>query len=330
MAFSSFNSIHSVAGGGKLVVNPPTGLAVQSINDTTATITFTPPSGTITSYLATLNTGTTFPSTSSPISITGLTAGTSYTVTIQSIKSGVYSAPSSSLNITTQMSFGTSSLVLYLPMNNNLLNYASGTGASWAPSATGVNFSNSITAPANLGRYYLNNNSTYVNLNNSITIPSSGFTISLWVYPYTQTNVTYDPIFYFGTSDNNQRLCVWLEFTGLSSTQFRVNFTYKYSVNVDELPGNTYSTSAWYHIVYAISSSGYCTGYINGSNILSKDSFSYPGVTSASNQFFNAAYIGGHTLNAGLSEFRIYNKVLSQTQVNTLYNSGNGNLYPGI
>jgi hypothetical protein len=107
-AITSFGT--SAASSGIAVntlLNPPTALAVQSTTSSSTTISFTPPSGTITSYLATASPGGfTGTSTGSPVTISGLSPGTSYTVTITA-KNGVFTS-SNSASIT----ISTSSIVL--------------------------------------------------------------------------------------------------------------------------------------------------------------------------------------------------------------------------
>lgn len=81
--------------------NAPTNLSLQSTTTSSATITFTPTAGVVTSYLATAMPGSlTGTSSGSPITISGLSFGTSYTVTIQAITSFGTSVASSSFSVT--------------------------------------------------------------------------------------------------------------------------------------------------------------------------------------------------------------------------------------
>ena len=81
--------------------NPPTGLIATTINANSVIVGFTPSVGSIISYLATTNNNITGTSTNSPITISGLSIATSYTVTIQSIDSYGKSVASSPLSFTT-------------------------------------------------------------------------------------------------------------------------------------------------------------------------------------------------------------------------------------
>uniref|UniRef100_A0A6C0JKT8 Fibronectin type-III domain-containing protein n=1 Tax=viral metagenome TaxID=1070528 RepID=A0A6C0JKT8_9ZZZZ len=96
------NGTYSSASNGittNTLPDPPTSLTSISGNTTTSSIqiSFTPPSGTITGYLATTTSGITSASTSSPITINGLSSNTSYTITIQSINNGTYSSASNGI-----------------------------------------------------------------------------------------------------------------------------------------------------------------------------------------------------------------------------------------
>jgi hypothetical protein len=91
-----------------------------------------------------------------------------------------------------------------------------------------------------------------------------------------------------------------------------------------------YSYNTWHHVVWTISSAGANNSYMNGTNIWSQATGIYPPSTFAYNQLFHEGTDTGHHYYGYLKEFRVYPSVLNQTQVNTLYNSGNGTLNPGI
>jgi len=64
---------------------PPTNLQLSSKTSNSVTISFTPPNVLLTSYIATTQNGITGTSMSSPITINGLTSGTNYNISIQTI-----------------------------------------------------------------------------------------------------------------------------------------------------------------------------------------------------------------------------------------------------
>jgi len=84
--------------------NPPTAVSATQLTATTASITFTAPTSgpTVNSYIVTSSGGQTATGSSSPITISGLVLGSSYTFTIQSVNDngmGNASAESSSITI---------------------------------------------------------------------------------------------------------------------------------------------------------------------------------------------------------------------------------------
>lgn len=337
MAYNgAVNSAQSSAVNMYTIPNAPTGLTFISATSSSVTFSFTAPSGTITGYTPYVNgTAGTGSGTATSYTVTGLSLGTTYAISLIASNAGGNSAYSSAVNMTTTISFGTSALTLYLPMNNDLLNYSSGTGVSYASSATGVSYSNGVTPPSNLGAYsiYNNGNSNYVNLNSTLSFPNGGMSMSFWVYPqYTQT-APYICLLWLGdsfTSANNR------VFIFLNETTTNLNFTFGYwaggtTYRTGMNTNSSYSYNNWYHIVWNITSTGVNNIYVNGSNQVSNlNAGFYPTLSHAASQFFREQISTSSHYTGYLKEFRIYNTVLTQSQVNTLYNSGNGNLYPGI
>lgn len=95
----SSSSVQTATGG----IQPPTNLLVTNVGSTTITISFTPSTSfSVTNYIATTNTGAQAISTGSPITITGLKSGTTYTTTIIAVNNnGVFSGNSFSVTATT-------------------------------------------------------------------------------------------------------------------------------------------------------------------------------------------------------------------------------------
>jgi hypothetical protein len=102
----TYNSDTSVVKSLLTAPAAPTIGTATSTGQTTATVAFTPPSGTVTSYTVTSSPGSiTATGTTSPISVSGLTAGTTYTFTITATNaSGTSVASTASNNITTTSS----------------------------------------------------------------------------------------------------------------------------------------------------------------------------------------------------------------------------------
>jgi len=115
------------------IANPPTGLSVKGLSSNNVTINFTTATG-ATSYTATASPGTiTTTSTTSPIIITGLSALTTYTITIKSVNSGGSSQSSSSVIVTTVLvtSFNTNSLQFSSISVSNNIGYISGVNGNY-------------------------------------------------------------------------------------------------------------------------------------------------------------------------------------------------------
>ena len=99
-SISSFNSTLTKSSR-NIIILPPTNITATNITASSVTINFTPPSGTITSYIATTNDGAQGSGTTSPITISGLANNTTYTVTIVSYNLTYYSTASTSVSFTT-------------------------------------------------------------------------------------------------------------------------------------------------------------------------------------------------------------------------------------
>ena len=125
---SSSNSITTNS-----VPNPPTDLIKIASTESSITIGFTPPIGTITSYLATTDSGETGTSSGSPITISGLTSNSPYNITIQSIDSYGTSfassqissgtAPNPPTNLISTSNTLTSIGLSFTPPSGNILSY---------------------------------------------------------------------------------------------------------------------------------------------------------------------------------------------------------------
>jgi hypothetical protein len=100
------------------------------------------------------------------------------------------------------------------------------------------------------------------------------------------------------------------------------------------------SLNTWYHLVFILNSSSTPSVYLNntlltaitvGGSVADISTFDYGPTTnslSIGTLNSNASNVnqanGLYTFNGYISKFGIYNKVLTQTEVNSLYNNGNG------
>ena len=225
--------------------------------------------------------------------------------------------------------------IIYFPLNQNVINYA----------ANGQQFDNryvsqlvtnsNINLPLYIGPYYLyqpnSDNTSFPVIQNSVTLPSNGLSVSVWVYPiaqkYTSKNLA---IFWTVSSTNVFALSVY-------STASNFNFnlalgttnTTTYTGSSNTNTNTSYTPNAWYHVVWTITTGGRSTFYINGINTsLGNNNLGYPPTSVTGINFFGAS--GNRAFMGGISEFRIYNIVLTSSQVTTLYNGGKGVIFPTL
>jgi titin len=310
------------------LASPPTNVANSNVFATNATISFTTASGLVSSYTITavpasgsniVATGVT----SSPYLLTGLTAFTSYTVTIQSVNAGGSSASSSSTTFTTVSVMPTTGLVFYYPFNNDYLNYA--TASDGVVDISGVLNTTFSNNPVKLGAYCLNlNNSGYITLPLSTLNNLAAGTIACWVYlnsssdKYTITSKqrngsnTYGLLTIGHNWDN-------LNVSNPGYIYWHPNNAFGTSLaSTTQLVANT-----WYHIAVSFSSSS-ASIYINGSLNSTKNGNSSIAndMTSTQTSFIGRWFADGSTyglFNGYIDDFRIYNIALSSNDVANIY-----------
>ena len=153
----SVASIASIPVTTNYVPSPPTNLAVVSTTSSVAIISFTPPTGTVTGYIASTSDGYQGTSKSSPITISGLGASTTYTISIISVNYNGSSSASSTVSATT----GAASL--FSSDGSTLAGWTLGTNPCTISNSIG-NPAPSITASGNNASYaYYNLGYSFLN-----------------------------------------------------------------------------------------------------------------------------------------------------------------------
>lgn len=205
-------------------------------------------------------------------------------------------------------------LILYLPFNGNA-NDESGNG----------NNANFIDATLTSDRNGNNNSTYYFNgVNNYISIPTSsslesvnsGLSFSAWFYIYEWFDNKWAPL--IAKSNNSSH--------GMFGFQL-LNFTTRKEFEV-KLKGNSvnadyvFQKSQWYHVAFTWDGS-ICKYFINGSKIYERQ---WNGTIGADSR---PLLIGKDTpeiteyLNGKVDDIRIYDKAISETEVDSLFRLNN-------
>ena len=217
------------------------------------------------------------------------------------------------------------SLILFYPFDGNILNYATGSGvsnSSFVGTNVSIDTSNYKSGLGSLKQTSVDN-SSYLQIS-SIAANTEGYSFSLWIYR--DPNIVWGSnIFYFSDStnplnsyhlsiNNGNNLYIGSGNHNTSSTQYK---------NFGGIPENT-----WTHIVWTLDVSNNSNIYRNGIKIYTTTTITYKTFVFNTNYLLNGKYwYDNNTFYAfrgSIDEFRYYNKVLTQSDILTLY-SGRGN-----
>ena len=173
---------------------------------------------------------------------------------------------------------------------------------------------------------YFNGTGYYVTLPSTLTIGTNGFTIACWINitAFPSNNTT---ILQLGDGNGNgsngqfQNGNLGFYLYSNSNIQF-----YAFAYSVSGVYTSNFTPGAWYHIAYTYNSSFQSVMYVNGIAVQTiTNNGTYP-FTSYPIQYFylgNGTYNGGFgnpSYNGYLDDFRLYNRVLSASEVASLYN----------
>jgi hypothetical protein len=169
-------------------------------------------------------------------------------------------------------------------------------------------------------------NATITTNNNMAFMFNNAFTFSFWIKP-TNFSVNSPIIHNFpNAGGEGQR-----GFQLVLETNARLRFRY---IRPGNLSGNFSSDSAilanqWSHVVFTFDLvTGAYQFYTNGTVVKSSNYLVGTSILYPTNTTLNYGQIGSTSYNGGLDGFNIWNRVLTQTEVTELYNSGNGKQYP--
>jgi hypothetical protein len=179
--------------------------------------------------------------------------------------------------------------------------------------------------------FKFNGSTSYVDVGNISSLIGSNTTgtVSLW---FSRNGNTFDPMFYWGQSANNQNLFSLIFDSGPPSGNMEVLLKTTvdlYRATVDL--GSSASDGSWNNLVFSVSGSGN-TLYYNGV----AQTLSYTTGNSASSQWFNSISsedkltIGARTIiptqysSLKIDDVRLYNRALTATEAKQLYTMGTG------
>ena len=144
----------------------------------------------------------------------------------------------------------------------------------------------------------------------------NGITISWWAK--LSSSQIYGRIFEFGT-DTNNRITNYAS-NGLMSITIRKNGSNDGFVLFE----NNNGVGVWKHYVWSVSSAGVWSSYLNGVNQNISNTRNIPDIPYPYSRLGEAIYGASYDqLQGYIDDFRVYNKVLSSTEVSKLYNDTN-------
>jgi hypothetical protein len=223
-----------------------------------------------------------------------------------------------------------SNLVVYYPFDTNFLDYATGTAVVDASNNDGS--IDNVVYKLGGGSLYLNSSVSpeYVQLNSTVVnttafpdINQPGVTFAAWIKLETVSNLNY--VFCF--TNNNNALSSDIEMvvkpTGLTTTVYNTGNNQNRTVDTSY---GTIDDLNWHHIVWSLqfaSGNGNSNWviYIDGIQLQTSANGRYPESLTR-----NTCYIGRYVntttglFNGNIDDFRIYYRVLTQTDVTALYN----------
>ena len=209
----------------------------------------------------------------------------------------------------------TRGLVLYLDAAD--LNSYPGSGTTWYDLSTDASIGELVNSPSFSPDFFIfNGSSNYIKIPNSTTLDVQTFTVEVWV----KTNNTNQNGFWFEKGTVNTQYSLFQE---TAAIRCRVNIGGSI-INTISLTTATYmNTTDWYHVVFTFTS-GSQVCYINGSQVGTGIT---SGTISTNSGGMSIGAYGGYTgskgyyYNGSLAMCRVYNRVLSATEVLQNYNA---------
>jgi hypothetical protein len=216
--------------------------------------------------------------------------------------------------------------LIWYKFNNNLSNSGSSNGISLAQTGQITYVSSNIIRGGNYTTIS-SNSASFLTMNSNIDLnainTSTGITFSFWANLSSTSSGGFGRIFDFGitngTSGSNY-IAICKEGT---------NNNILFTINISSIP-TTYTTSninffdnTWRFYTWSIDTSGNWAIYINNVNLVVSKKAIIPSIASAASRtyyFGKSLFSTDGFFTYNISDFRIYNKVLSVSEINELYN----------
>jgi hypothetical protein len=172
------------------------------------------------------------------------------------------------------------------------------------------------------GSAYFNGSTQYMDIPSSINpyaiCNANGITFSVWFKASTSSGL-WARVFDFGDNDNpSHHVLISAKISNGTNNRFAVK------VSGSETAYDTpvsYCDNTWHHFAWSISSTGVWTIYIDNVNQNVNITRTIPNVTWNRRFIGRSTYTGDGYYVGNIDDFRIFNKVLSSTEVNQLYNT---------
>lgn len=214
------------------------------------------------------------------------------------------------------VSISNANLMYYYPFNTDSLNYASGTGVSDG-SATNVSISNSFTKLTS-GSFYFPGSSTSAFQIPNTTFNSNGITVMFWAKLAVLNPSAAVRIFDFGSGTGTYNFTC-----GFSNNAFAITFRGALLTTLTgKTNGSAYTVADtnWHHYCFTINSFPFTLIYVDGVQVTCLPDTGYPTLTTIAPCYIGKRTDGGTTyLNAYLNQFIMFNRVLSYTEINSIY-----------
>jgi len=154
----------------------------------------------------------------------------------------------------------------------------------------------------------------------SFTTSGSGISISFWFR--SNNNSTWARIFDFGNGSGNNNIIAYINSGNLGLSVYKGSSSTQYNNVIPSVNDNK-----WRHILWTLDPSGVWNLYLNGNlfNIYSK--VNYPNSISRTYQYIGKSNWKDPYYSGAIADFRIFNSVLSASNVTNIYNASTSNVW---